>query len=944
MFERTRHGFGSIVLLALGLAGVTIRCGGGSSSPPPPVTISISPSAPQSVNLSQTKQFTAAVSNATNTAVTWSLTGAGTISTSGLYTAPDDLPPNTSVTITATSQADASKSASVSATITSNEAVGTPTAGSLTTNTGGQIQFTVTVAGSSKDIGVTWSVNGASGGNSTVGTISSSGLYTAPSAVPNPNPVTVGATSVADPAKYAGAQITVIAPAATPTFSPAPDTYTAAQSVSLADATSGASIYYTTDGSTPTTASTPYIGAISVLNTTSNTTTIKTIATAPGYAQSAVATGAYTINPPISGWKALDNVFVGAVNTIAVDVSHVVYVTTNGGVFKSTDGGRTWISASGGLPTTVAGIGPFGSAFPYALTVDPTTAGVAYVWTGLGLYKTMNAGANWVQLGLNLPSSVEPGQIVIAPTNPNQIYASTGGASVQCSGDGGVTWSQCSNGLSGGPGGAAYVSALGVSPTNADVAYATTWRGQLFQTSDGGANWSAIGGSGIWAPGSPIYVAPSNPNVLYITNDGATFGRGTVLKSTDGGNTWSDAGAPDGRASDVGQLAISPTDPNTVYATTNLGLYKTITGGGTWNLVFAAPGAFPSVTSIALDVSRSSIYAGTPYSGFYRSGDSGSTWSQQNTGIAGATFAGLEVCSSDPTTAYAGAVGVPLMKTVDGGSTWSTIGQAFNSQILTALACNPQDPSSVLVGAEAASANVWQTTDGGATFHSVASYEPYWIAFNPTDPNLVNASIPDSLGAFLYSTDAGDTWAVPHPTYVYPGLYGFHPTLSNIVFTVGNQYTGAPVTTLNIAYSVDSGDSWTLQTFGQGAFMALAVDQTAPTTLYVGGSNSSEGSSGIYQFKVAYNGTGISSITRVPGVFNTGLLSTDIRQLVFDKTSGYLYAATGSGMFRTNNLTAGWTSLNSGLPYLSVNRIALSPDGTHLYAGTNGGIYMATVQ
>ena len=81
-------------------------------------------------------------------------------------------------------------------------------------------------------------------------------------------------------------------PAATPTFSPAAGTYTSAQSVTISCATSGASIYYTTDGSDPDNTKTPYTGAISV----SSTTTIKARAYASGYDPSAIASATYTIN------------------------------------------------------------------------------------------------------------------------------------------------------------------------------------------------------------------------------------------------------------------------------------------------------------------------------------------------------------------------------------------------------------------------------------------------------------------------------------------------------------------------------------------------------------------------------------------------------------------------------------------------------------------------
>ena len=79
-------------------------------------------------------------------------------------------------------------------------------------------------------------------------------------------------------------------PAATPTFSPPGGSYMLPQLVSISDSSPGVTIYYTTDGSTPTTSSTKYTGSILV----ALTTTIKAIAIGPDWSQSAVASATYT--------------------------------------------------------------------------------------------------------------------------------------------------------------------------------------------------------------------------------------------------------------------------------------------------------------------------------------------------------------------------------------------------------------------------------------------------------------------------------------------------------------------------------------------------------------------------------------------------------------------------------------------------------------------------
>jgi serine protease len=184
-----------------------------------PVAVTISPTTASVQSGNGTQKFTATITNTSNTAVTWSVNGiaggnatVGMISTAGVYTAPASVPTPATVTVMATSSADATKSASAQVTVTMPIAVSvTPTTVSVIA--GATQSFVASVTGSS-NLSVNWSVNGVAGGNATVGMISTTGMYTAPMAVPAPATVTVTAVSAQDSTKSASAQTTVVATAA----------------------------------------------------------------------------------------------------------------------------------------------------------------------------------------------------------------------------------------------------------------------------------------------------------------------------------------------------------------------------------------------------------------------------------------------------------------------------------------------------------------------------------------------------------------------------------------------------------------------------------------------------------------------------------------------------------------------------------------------------------
>jgi hypothetical protein len=179
------------------------------------VTINLTPNATTIVALGSTLQFTADVSGYSNISLTWQVNGldggnstVGTISSSGLYKPPATVPNPSQVTVTAVSNANTTDTASVGIIITSGVTMSvSPSTADLLP--GKTQQFTATVVGNS-NTAVTWAVAGLSGGNSTVGTISSQGVYTAPATLTSaPQSVAVTATAAVDATKSASGTVTL---------------------------------------------------------------------------------------------------------------------------------------------------------------------------------------------------------------------------------------------------------------------------------------------------------------------------------------------------------------------------------------------------------------------------------------------------------------------------------------------------------------------------------------------------------------------------------------------------------------------------------------------------------------------------------------------------------------------------------------------------------------
>jgi hypothetical protein len=205
-------------------------------------------------------------------------------------------------------------------------------------------------------------------------------------------PITVNATetikAIATASGYSTSAValatyTNVTQTSPPTFSLPAGTYSGAQSVTLSDSSPGATIYYTTDGSTPTTSSAVYTAgdSISILSTE----TINAIAVAPGYLNSTVASATYTIVPPINFPQGFSNSQGLMILNGSAQLDDSRLQLTNGGLNQS---GTAWFA-------TRVNVQSFTTTFTFQLS-NPAADGITFAIQGTG---TSALGSNSSNLG-----------------------------------------------------------------------------------------------------------------------------------------------------------------------------------------------------------------------------------------------------------------------------------------------------------------------------------------------------------------------------------------------------------------------------------------------------------------------------------------------------------------------------------------------------------------
>jgi photosystem II stability/assembly factor-like uncharacterized protein len=291
-----------------------------------------------------------------------------------------------------------------------------------------------------------------------------------------------------------------------------------------------------------------------------------------------------------ASWISLSSGLQGSrVRKVIVDPndSSIVYATMatssfqpGDTVFKSTDGGASWNPANSGLPglTRDIALDPLNQGTAYASSYDPGEI-------GLGIYKTTNGAISWsyVGPGLIFQSLPRPAFLMVDSQQPKTIYAFYFGQGIWKSTDGGATFDAINTGLSRSPGfppGEVPTAAFATDPQDSSILYAwtetcheadVTSPFSIFTCANAGLFKSTNGGID-WKQAGPALPAGEDGATLVIdSRNSATMytlsGGGDVFQSTDGGATWT-ALSSGQTTQRFTTLAMDPWNPSTLYAGT----------------------------------------------------------------------------------------------------------------------------------------------------------------------------------------------------------------------------------------------------------------------------------------------------------------------------------------------------------------------------------------
>jgi photosystem II stability/assembly factor-like uncharacterized protein len=654
----------------------------------------------------------------------------------------------------------------------------------------------------------------------------------------------------------------------------------------------------------------------------------------------------------------------GRITSLAIHPSdaQTIYIgAAAGGIFKTTDGGFSWLpvfDSNSSLAIGDVAVATSNKNVLYVGTGEANGGGGSVSFDGLGVFKSLDAGATWQNMGLEKVGSI--GKIAIDPQNPNRAFVGAMGYLYEKSPDrgvfrtlnGGQTWQKVlfqtdSTGC----------IDIALNPQNPNIIYAALWERMrypnsrnyggatcgIYRSKDGGDTWEKLT-TGL--PSSDIgriglAISPADPSVIYgIYTDVIGYFKG-VFKTSDGGNSWSrfdTGGHLNGMFSSFGwwfgKIMADPIDINTVYAL-GLDIFKTSDGGTNW---------IPISNSIHVDQhalwinpnNPNQIYAGND-GGFYTSDNGASSWNfKDNLPIT--QFYTCEIDFKNPHRLYGG--------TQDNG-TWRTVTGATNDWTHIAggdgFVCLVDPTDNKYVYASSQNGSFYRSTDGGSNFQSglqgINLSEPRnWktpVMLSPNNPNTLYYG----SNRIYRSTDRANSWVAISPdlskgsgngNLAYGTLTALAVSPKNAQIIYGGTDDG------NAWVTSDGGTNWTKINNGlpNRWVTSIAADPFDENTAYITFSGYKWREYQPHVLKTTNKGTTWTDIS-------SNLPQAPVNDFIIDSSFNTnnqraFYAATDFGVYVSYNSGGTWAVLGTGLPLVSVMDMVLHDSSRTLVAATHG--------
>ncbi len=391
-----------------------------------------------------------------------------------------------------------------------------------------------------------------------------------------------------------------------------------------------------------------------------------------------------------------------------------------GQVWVTTSGGSSWTNRSAGLPNNPM------RAVVYDGTRLLVGGGQLFGTQNVGLYESINLGANWTALHDTSWPRLVVFDVAVDPADSQTILVATDGTGVH-------------------------------------------------RTTDGGASWQiGIGGTGAFA-GRSLRFRPGSSTELFLGTSSLA-----VFRSTDGGDTF--AGSSRGISSiDLFSIHANPLDPNELavafQGSNNGGVYSSTDGGVTWSLESAPPTRYSAVrfapdgTLYAISSGPSSVAP----EGLYRRENNGS-WTPLGPDqgpLFESDLATMRFSVNDPALILLGGsdFGVAgfedtIWRTTDAGQTWTKVYEVDNSQRVTDLEIVEDGLDQVMIASRDFEGGLLRSTDGGLSWSPSGSGLPTAFLRAPrlcastNDPQAFYLSgwLSFASSGLFRTSDGGVTW------------------------------------------------------------------------------------------------------------------------------------------------------------------------------------------